>query len=349
MGFLLYGANGYTGELIAREAVARGLRPTLSGRNAEAVGRLAAELNLPARPASLDDLEGLDAALAGHAVVLHCAGPFQHTFAPMVAACLRRRAHYLDITGEIPVFEALARRDADARTAGIALVPGVGFDVVPTDCLAAHLARRLPGASSLTLAFRSTGGLSRGTALTMVEHLGGPGAVRREGRLVPVPPAWKTLPVDFGRGPRLCMTIPWGDVATAYRTTGIPDIEVYTAVTRGQLLLARGGRWLAPVLASGPVRRLAARMVRRRLTGPSAEVRSQARSVVWGRVRDAGGREAAARLHGPEGYTLTALAAVRAAERVLAGSVRPGYHTPAAAFGADFVLDLPGVTREDLD
>jgi short subunit dehydrogenase-like uncharacterized protein len=349
VGLLLYGANGYTGELIAREAVARGLRPTLSGRNAGAVGRLAAELNLPARPASLDDLEGLDAALAGHSVVLHCAGPFQHTFAPMVAACLRRRAHYLDITGEIPVFEALARRDADARTAGIALIPGVGFDVVPTDCLAAHLARRLPGATALTLAFRSTGGLSRGTALTMVEHLGGPGAVRREGRLVPVPPGWKTMRVDFGRGLRLCMTIPWGDVATAYRTTRIPDIEVYTAVTGGQLLFARGSRWLGPLLASRPVRRLAARLVRRRLTGPSAEVRRQARSVVWGRVRDADGREATARLHGPEGYTLTALAAVRAAERVLAGSVRPGYHTPAAAFGADFVLDLPGVTREDLD
>ena len=349
MSFLLYGATGYTGRLVARTAIARGHRPTLGGRRREAIEPLARDLDLPWTVAGLDDPVGLDAALDGHAAVLHCAGPFIHTSEPMVVACLRNRVHYLDITGEIPVFERLAALGPMAQQTGISLLPGVGFDVVPTDCLAAHLARRLPSATRLLLAFRGTGGLSRGTVLTMVENLGRPGAVRREGRIVPVPVAWKTREVDFGRGPRLAMIIPWGDIATAYHTTGIGDIEVYTAVRPGAVRLLRGTRWLAPLLATRMVRRGVAAVVRRRVSGPSAQARAAGATVVWGEVEDPAGRRAAARLHGPDGYTFTAETAVRALERVLAGGTPTGFLTPAKAFGPDFVLDVPGVSRQDLE
>src|SRR5687767_1916180 len=156
----------------------------LAGRNADAVRTQAEALDLQWRAAALDDPAELDAALAGATVVLHCAGPFAHTWRTMSDACLRARAHYLDITGEVAVFEGLAARDVEARSAGIMLLPGTGFDVVPSDCLAAHLARRLPGAVSLSLAFRAIGGASRGTLSTMVEGLGGTGAIRKNGKIV---------------------------------------------------------------------------------------------------------------------------------------------------------------------
>src|SRR5687768_2628014 len=197
---LIYGSTGYTGRLIVAEALRRGLRPTLAARNADAVRAQAEPLGLEWRAAAVDDRAALDAAIAGARVVLHCAGPFAHTWRAMSDACLRQHAHYLDITGEIPVFEGLARRDAEARAAGIMLLPGAGFDVVPSDCLAAHLARRLPNAERLALAFRALGGASRGTLTTMIENLGSPGAIRREGRIVPVPPAWRTRSIDFGDG-----------------------------------------------------------------------------------------------------------------------------------------------------
>ena len=356
MSFLLYGATGYTGRLVARTAIARGHRPTLGGRRREAVEPLARDLALPWTVTGLDDAAGLDAALVGHGAVLHCAGPFVHTSEPMVLACLRNRVHYLDITGEIPIFERLAGLGPMSREAGVSLLPGVGFDVVPTDCLAAHLARRLPSATRLVLAFRGTGGLSRGTVLTMIENLGRPGAVRREGRIVPVPVAWKTREVDLGlsnvQRPRSnvhVMTIPWGDIATAYHTTGIGDIEVYTAVSPGVVRLLRGTRWLAPLLATRMVRRGVAAVVRRRVSGPSAQARAAGATVVWGEVEDPAGRRAAARLHGPDGYTFTAETAVRAVERVLAGGTPTGFLTPAKAFGPDFVLDVPGVSRQDLE
>jgi short subunit dehydrogenase-like uncharacterized protein len=346
---LVYGSTGYTGRLVVAEALARGVRPVLAGRTAAAVAAQAEPLGLAWRAAALDDGRALDDALDGVTVVLHCAGPFSRTWRAMSDACLRRRAHYLDITGEIAVFEALAARDAEARAAGIMLLPGVGFDVVPSDCLAAHLARRLPDAARLALAFDAVGRPSRGTRATMVEQLGRPGAVRRGGRIVPVPPAHHTRRVDFGEGRvRDATTIPWGDVSTAWHSTGIPDVAVYMAMPAGLRRAAAASRWIAPVLASGPVQRALARRVQAGPAGPSDAERARGASLLWGEAVAADGRRAEARLRGPEGYTLTAMSAVHLARRALAGDAPVGFQTPSRAYGADVVLELPGVTRTDV-
>lgn len=346
---LLYGSYGYTGRLIACHAVESGLSPVLAGRDADAVRKQAAELGLEARPVGLDDPAGLDRALQGMDVVVHCAGPFARTSRPMADACLRTGTHYLDITGELGVFEALAARDAQAKGVGVMLLPGVGFDVVPSDCLAAHLKRRLPTATRLALAFEGLGGgVSRGTATTAVENLGSGGAVRRNGRIVPVPAAWMTREVDFGSGPKTVTTIPWGDVSTAYHSTGIPDVEVYTRIPRPMRRMMRASRYLGWLLGSGPVQGVLKRAVDRRPAGPDEESRRRGESRLWGEVEDDRGGRAVSRLRTPEGYTLTALTAVAAARRVLAGDVEPGFRTPSLAWGPDFVLEIPGVTRADL-
>jgi short subunit dehydrogenase-like uncharacterized protein len=345
--YLIYGANGYTGDLVAREAARRGHRPVLAGRS-EAVAALAAELRLEHRRFGLDDARAVDAALHGMTAVLHCAGPFVRTSRPMADACLRTGTHYLDVTGEIEVFESLAARGAEAARAGVMLLPGVGFDVVPSDCLAAHLKRRLPGATRLVLAFHSVGGLSRGTATTLVENLHRGGLVRRGGRLTPVPAAWKTRTIDFGRGPRSAVTIPWGDVSTAYHSTGIPDIEVYTTAKASLRLGMKASRLLRPLLASAAVQSFLKRRIRAGPPGPSAEQRARGRTVLWGEVTDAAGGRAVSRLYGPEGYTLTVLAALASVEKVRAGAAPAGFQTASRAYGPDFVLGLEGVSREDL-
>ncbi len=144
MSFLIYGANGYTGELIAREAAARGMKPILAGRSQNKIEPLAKELGLVFRTFSLEDKKSLDYTLKEVDFVIHCAGPFSLTSAQMVNGCLRTGTHYLDITGEIQVFEEMAARIAKAKDAGIMIMPGVGFDVVPTDSLACHLKNRMP-------------------------------------------------------------------------------------------------------------------------------------------------------------------------------------------------------------
>ncbi|MEJ7813132.1 MAG: saccharopine dehydrogenase NADP-binding domain-containing protein [Gemmatimonadaceae bacterium] len=351
--FLLYGATGYTGELIARRATATGLRPVLAGRRAEAVAGLAGELGLPHRAAALDDPAALDAAVAAihskHPLVLNCAGPFAHTARQVSDACLRRRAHYLDITGEMAVFEAMAARGADAERAGVMLLPGVGFDVVPSDCLAAYVARQLPSATRLTIAIQGIGGrLSRGTALTSLQNIDGGGAVRREGRIVRVPPAWRVRAVDFGDGPARVTTMPWGDVSTAYHSTGIPNVEVYMAIPTSLRLAMRYGRVALPLLASPPVQRWLASLVRRMPAGPTLEQRARGQSRFWAEASDDAGARAAARLFGPEGYEFTVRSAVECVRRALRGDACPGFQTPSRAFGPDLVLAIEGVRREDM-
>ncbi len=269
---LIYGATGYTGTLIAREAVRRGLEPILAGRNAEAVSALARELGMTHRVFALDSSELLNG-LEGVSVVLHCAGPFAGTFQPMVAACLQTNTHYLDITGEESVFESLAQRDSEAKAAGVMLLPGVGFDVVPTDCLAAHLKRRLPAATHLALGIKPSSRMSRGTALTVVEGMHTGGLARLDGVLTKVPAAWKTRMIDFGRGPTKAITIPWGDVASAYYSTGIPNIEVYMAASFGVRVAVKASRYLGWALASRPVQGILKKRIRNGLPGPTEEER----------------------------------------------------------------------------
>lgn len=350
--WLLYGATGYSGELVAREAVRRGLRPVLAGRDPAAVERLARQLDLPSRVFALDDPEAVERALAGPpriAAVLHCAGPFVHTSAPMVRACLAVHAHYLDITGELAVFEAVLAAGPAAREAGVVLLPGVGFDVVPSDCLAARLSDALADATELDLAFAvDRGGYSRGTLKTMVESLPQAGAVRRAGKIVPVPIAYDVREIEFGCGKRWAMTIPWGDVATAYHTTGIPNIRVYAAAPRRSVQRARRFGAFVPLLAWRPAKRLLQAAIARRVSGPAPEVRETARVHLWGEVRNAAGDRVTATLETPEGYRLTAESAVECVQRVLAGKVLPGSWTPGRAFGPHFAAELPGVVEGEL-
>jgi short subunit dehydrogenase-like uncharacterized protein len=347
--FLLYGASGYTGGLVAREAVARGLRPILAARNAGAVRRLADELQLEHRVLPLENEARLLSALREVTAVLHCAGPFVHTSRPMVDACLRTATHYLDVTGEIAVFEALAARNDEAARAGVMLLPGAGFDVVPSDCLAAHLKRRLPSASRLELGITSPGEVSRGTAMTSLETLarGEGGMVRRGGRLTPVPLAWKSAQIDFGRGPRQALTMPWGDVATAYYSTGIPDIEVYMTFPPRAIRRMRQAQALSRVLPTRVLLALGRWVIARRPPGPDQAMREGGECRLWGRVRDDEGRQATARMRTPDAYSCTAQAAIAIAERVLAGELSPGFQTPSTAYGPELALGIEGVTRTD--
>lgn len=344
--FLIYGANGYTGSLIARLARERGYRPVLAGRNAAAIGEQMSILGLPGLAFDLGNPTHLDAALSSVRLVLHCAGPFAHTARPMAEACIRRGVHYLDVTGEIAVFETLAAMGARAAERGVMLLPGVGFDVVPTDCLAAHLQRRLPTATHLTLAMQMLGRTSRGTAKTMAENVHKGGAIRRDGQIVRVPACWRTRTIDLGKGPTVCMTIPWGDVSTAFYTTGIPNIEVYLAAPWQLRTFARASRYLGWLLGSRWVQRWMKRKIDAGPVGPSEEQRQRGVSLLWGQVRDSQGATATARLRGPEGYTFTALTALAIVERVLAGQVQPGFRTPAGVYGADLVRAVPGVVLE---
>jgi short subunit dehydrogenase-like uncharacterized protein len=339
--WMVYGATGYTGELVAREARRQGLAPMLGGRGSR-VTALAAELGLPSRTFRLDDLPAARRALDGVAVVANCAGPFAATFSPMVDACLAARTHYVDITGEIDVFLAAEAQGDAAGAAGVVVCPGVGFDVIPTDCVAACLAEALPDATRLALGFKGLRAMSPGTARTAVEGIRHGARVRRDGAIVAEPLGKRTRPIDFGTGPQLAMAIGWGDVATAYFTTGIANIEVYVPASPRTIARFRRLAWIHPLLSTRPLRAIAAAAAARRNPGPSAQQRESERSWVWGEVANERGDVRTARLATSNGYRLTVDGVLMAVRALLARVPEGGYYTPSQLLGPRCVERLPG-------
>lgn len=343
---LVYGSYGYTGDLIVEKAVEAGVEPTLAGRRRDPLAEQADRWGLEYR---VFDVGAAGEHVGDVSVVLHCAGPFVHTFEPMVEACLDAGSHYLDVTGEVEVFEAIQGYDEAATEAGVMLLPGVGFDVVPSDCLAMSLYEALPTATHLTMAMGGIDTMSAGTARTVVEGLGDGGYVREGGLLREIPMGARTRRIDVdGSGESdLTMAIPWGDLSTAYYGTGIPNIEFYAPTTPGQLRVLSIVNALSPILGSRPVREGLKRLVDATVEGPDATERGRNETVVWGEASD-GAETVAARVRTPETYEFTGRAALEIAGRALDGTAPPGYQTPATAYGADLVCEIPGCSREEV-
>lgn len=341
--WMIYGANGYTGELIAREAVQRGEQPLLAGRNRAPLAALAAELKLDYRVFGLDDAAALRAGLTGVGLVLHCAGPFSATSAPMIEACLAVGAHYLDITGEISVFEHAQAQHMRAQKAGVVLCPGVGFDVIPTDCVAAALKKALPDATHLVLGFDSRSGFSPGTAKTSVEGFAQGGKVRENGVIRQVPLAYEVRRIDFGDGEKLAMTIPWGDVSTAYHSTGIGNVRVFIPGSPAMIKNARRANYFRWLLGLKPVQNLLKRRIAKTVKGPNAQQRAKLVTHVWGEVRNARGEQRTARVRTPNGYALTVTGALAVVDFLQKNSVAGGSYTPSRLCGPELLWQLPEV------
>lgn len=343
MAWMIYGATGYTGRLIAERAVDRGQRPVLAGRDPAKVARVATPLGLPYRVFDLRDERAATTALADVDLVAHCAGPFSATSAPMVSACLATGTHYVDITGEIDVFESVAARHEDAAKAGVVLLPGSGFDVVPTDCLAALVAAELPTATTLDLAFQASGGISGGTLKSALEGAALGGRARIDGELRTVPMGWRHREVPFPSGRHAVSSLPWGDVSTAFRSTGIPNITTYTRLPGLNRLGPRATAFGRTALGNPVAQRLGKAAIGALVRGPGTAQRARNWVEVYAEATDDAGRSVSAALIGPDTYEFTVDSVLRTVAALLAGGVRPGAHTPSTAFGPDFVRRLHGV------
>lgn len=348
-GLLIYGVTGYSGRLIAVSARERGLNALVAGRNAEQTQRIADLVGLRWRAAGLDEPRLLDAMLADVTVVLHAAGPFTTTAKPMLEACLRTRTHYLDIAGELPVFLQAQHLDAEARRNRIMLMPGAGYVVAASDCLAAYVAKRTPQARRLRLATSWPGIMSRGTMRSALDIMRENVSIRRAGELATVPAGHLQRQFDFGNGKRLATAVSAADVVTAWYTTGIPNIEAYSHVAPAEAFAFQVGSWFAEPLRLPPVKSIVELLISLAPEGPSAARRIGSHNVIIAEAEDPWRRSTCARLTTPDGYSCTPEIALGIASRVLAGEFREGFQTPARVFCADLVLEVHGARREDLD
>ena len=343
--WMIYGATGYTGRLVVDHAVAVGLRPVLAGRNAVKVRELAQAHGLDHRVFGLEEPQAVVEGLEGMKTVLHCAGPFVHTYRAMAEACLLSGVHYLDITGELAVLEGLHGMDDQAKKAGIVLMPATGFDVVPTDCMAMHLAERCPDGDRLLLAFGNFGSrISHGTLSSLLTRLGEAGAERINGQIQPRPVGRLLERIDWGKRSSWCISIPWGDLFTAGISTGIPHIVTMTTASRRLHRILKFQFIFNPLLRMPWFRRLLQAKVDRSVWGPSTHELEHGSAMVYGRITNPSGAVVEARLQLPESYRLTALSAVHLVQRIheLPQGGLSGFLTPAQAFGSKLITQIPG-------
>jgi short subunit dehydrogenase-like uncharacterized protein len=309
--WMLYGATGYTGQLIAQRAIEGGHRPVLAGRSAPTVTELAERLGLPQRVVTLDDPSAVQAALSEVELLLNAAGPFLHTASVLADACLNAGVHYLDISNELQVFRSLYDLDERALEAGVSIIPGVGFGVCATNCLASFVSETVGGAERLDVASRvASVQPGPGAAATMQENLPYGGWIRQGGHLTSQELFTGVTTIDFPDGPCQAMPVPTGDLEAAFRASGAPDIVAY-AVSPPVRDSADGGD-LAP---------------------PSS------RSFGWARATGHDGSTAEAWLQTGDAYAFTPAASIRAVEDTLKGAAR-GALCPAVAFGTDFAFRI---------
>lgn len=321
---LVYGATGYTGRLVAEEAVRTGLDLAVAGRDRVKVDALAQRLGILGRVFGLDDPAVLRAELRGARVLLNVAGPFGETAEPLVDACVAEGVHYLDTTAELATYLLAEERSAAAAAAGVMLLPGVGWDVVPSDAVAVHAAARTPSPVRLRVALKVTGGFSRGSVSSAAGIADLLGLVRADGELVRTA---ELLPAtfDLGTGAEEFNPVPMGDLVTAAHSTGLRDVAVF-------------------MRADGAIPAPGAELPE----GPTAAERLEGRYWALAEVTDADGTVVRSVIETPTGYTYTQLSAVEAARRVLAGQHPAGFQTPSLAFGPDFAVGIADSRITDL-
>jgi short subunit dehydrogenase-like uncharacterized protein len=334
---LLYGATGYTASLILEEAARAGLSPLLAARDTRKLACVAERWRLEARSATLSDSAALGRMLRGVSVLLNAAGPFVDTALPLIDACVRAGVHYLDISGEVAALEAASRRHAAARRQATMILPAVGFDVVPSDCLCLGVTRALPKTRTLRIGISGLSLLSRGSARTLSRELGAATLVRRRGALVEIAPGSLNHSFELAGGERPFTAVTWGDLVTAHHSTGVENIETYFEATPAVSATVQANRYLGPLFRLPPVRTMLEQQAEGWVTDPSSAERASRRVQIVVEGETASGQRHSLCATTPEAYTLTARTSVAIAKRVLAGDVEPGFQTPARLFGSDFI------------
>src|SRR3954454_21150202 len=298
---VVFGATGYTGELVARELAGIGERPVLAARDEARVRALAGALGglglaLGALDWGVADVRRRDSvhALVGRGdVLVSCVGPFARWGGPAVEAAVAAGAHYLDSTGETAfirrIFESYGPR---AASAGSALVTAMGYDWVPGN-LAGALALREAGEGATKVAIgyfvRGGGGagsMSGGTRASAAGVFLEPSFAWRGGRIVTERSGARvrSFVVD-GRASKAISAGSSEHFGLPPAFPGLRDVDVYLGWFGGAseaLKVFSAGLSLATRVPAvrGVLNELVARGVKGSTGGPDAEARAASGSLV---------------------------------------------------------------------
>lgn len=325
---LLYGANGYTGQLFARYLMAKGIKPILAGRS-DSVNEIGTALNLSTRVFNIEQtssyLEDID-------ILVNLAGPFSITQDNLIKACIRTKTHYMDIAGEMTEVEQVFNHAPKAKAAKIALVPAAGFGVVPTDVAAKWACDLLEAPTHLTIAYSTVGGASRGTLKTVLKNIQTNGHILVEGEYRTARPAQSQKKVRVLGKSFNAVYNPWrADLFTAQLSTGVANIETYSEFP-GFVVKMMNGRliWLRNLILN--------RLIHLLPEGPSEKQIRKGCTYIRAIASNAKGETASVEIKGPEAYQFTVMSLYQTMRLVLEKENTYGFLTP-SMLGTDWLLE----------
>ena len=349
--WMIYGANGYSGKLVAQLAVNKGYKPILAGRNESAIIKMANDFGLDSRVFGLENENSLAEELKDINLVLNCAGPFVETAEPFVKACLKHGVHYLDLSGELEVFEYCYSHGDEAKEKGILICPGVAFDVVPTEAIAAKLKAAMPDATTLKLGFDGDMSLSPGSSITLLKGIGNPNLslfMVRENNILEKAqkPKFENLAYEYGGKRHKSMTLTWADLNAAHYSTDIPNIYVFIKATLTNRLSFAYMQLVSGVFKSKLIQAISQRFIKVLIKGPTLKDLENNRMLVFGEISNIEGQTKRLYLNVSHGYKFTSQSALAFVDYCLNNNVSPGYCTPSQLTGPDFVLGFTGSRYE---
>jgi short subunit dehydrogenase-like uncharacterized protein len=323
---LIYGATGYTGTMICHEAARRGIDFEIAGRNADKLSMLAAQLEVPFHAFEVNDLAGWNESLDGKSALLNSAGPFSETAEMSMEACLIFKVHYFDITAEVDIYRLAESKDKAAKAAGIMILSGAGL-FASYDPLVVHTAKRVKNPVSLRTAFKYSGGFTPGSVASSANIINAGLLIRNNGKIQKLSEA-SPASFDFGNGPEECFPTPLGGVILCYKSTGIPNIEEYFQ--------------MALPAETSEVETLKFQQ------GQTVAHAEQVKSKIVAEVTDADGIIVRSMIEMPDGYMPTVTSSLEIVSRALSGVFKPGFQSPASAYGEELLNDLIDINLIDL-
>ena len=153
--------------------------------------------------------------------------------------------------------------------------------------------------------------------------------------------------IQFSDKERTVRAVTWGDLSTAYRSTGIPNITTYFPMPKKfPNLLKSLGVSVKDMFTDVESKKRVYRWIEENVHGPDKNKQETLRSYIWASAQNEEGQKAQAWLETMESYRFTAVTGVKCVEKLF--EINPlGALTPAMAFGADLVLELPKTVRLD--
>ncbi len=341
--WMIYGAYGFTGSLLAKIAADKGFKPVLAGRDALKTKRLALSLGLDFKVFSLDEDSIIEKNLKDIDLLYNLAGPYCKTAPTMVEACLRTKTHYMDLTGDIEIYDFLYSLDKVAIENEILIMPGVGFNVIATECVAAHTVQKLSTCDHLDIVMATQAKPSKGTFKQMIALLPRGGYEIENHELKRRNIGKSDIKIKYPDKRRTPFSIPIGELIACHKSLNIANIRVHYAMSSSWVRMTETMiDIIAKFSGKNYGKKVLSNFASNYIKGPDETSMLHDKAYVYAKASSDLGVYAETMIKTPEPYYFTALITLKVIQKVLDGEYK-GALTPVEAFGSSIIFEVEGV------